>query len=327
MSTPKPCLLLRDTKHRVWGGHALRNMFAVQDDGTEPIGETWELFDRDDGASGLVGGSTLRELMTQHSSELLGSGVSAGYGGRFPLMLKFLDACQALSVQVHPDDEQARPYGDGGKTEAWVVLDTTEEARICSGFRPGVTHDDLVAALRSTAPGTGPSPVEELLYSFRPKAGDCIYVPAGTVHAIGPGVVLFEVQQNSDLTYRLYDWGRDRPMHIEQGLQVARVEDGSRQHAEVARPLADGGSLLLESPFFRLRRYSLQQSAAMATDDRFFVVTVIAGEGALEWREGDDAGALPLRAGDCALVPACVGQVTLSPTSSLDVILTDPGAC
>lgn len=301
-------------------------MFAVQDDADELIGETWELFDRDDGASGVAGNGTLRELMEAHGAEVLGPGVGVGYGGRFPLMLKFLDARQALSVQVHPDDEQARPYGDGGKTEAWVVLDTTEEARICIGFQSGVTHEDLVAALRSTPAGAGPSPVEELLFAFRPKVGDCIYVPAGTVHAIGPGVVLFEVQQNSDLTYRLYDWGRDRPMHIERGLEVARVQDGSRQQAVAAKTLADGGLLLLDSPFFRLRRYSLGQPASIATEDRFFVVTVIAGEGALEWREDGDAGALPLRAGDCALVPACVSGATLSPTDKLDVILTDPGS-
>ena len=216
MSTPKPCLMVRETETRIWGGRSLHGMFGVQGDGDEPIGETWELFDRQDRSSRIQGGGTLRELMEQHDTALLGRGVEPGYDGRFPLLFKFLDAQDALSVQVHPDDEQARPHSDSGKTEAWVVLDATDQARICRGFRPGVTREKFIDAVR--AGGHGRSPIEDQLFSFRPKAGDCIYTPAGTVHSMGPGVVVFEVQQNSNITYRLYDWGRDRRMHIEQGL-------------------------------------------------------------------------------------------------------------
>jgi mannose-6-phosphate isomerase len=318
MPQPKPVLVERSIQTKVWGGQSLRDLFGIDGGNGQPIGETWELFDRPEGSSSFVGGGTLRQLMDQDRRALLGR-AAPGFGGRFPLLFKFLDAQDSLSVQVHPGDELASVHGDGGKTEAWVVLRTAPDARIVRGFRPGVTRARFEAAARG-------QDLEQLLWSFRPEVGDVIHVPAGTVHAVGPGAVIFEVQQNSDITWRIWDWGRGRPLHVEQALAAARIDDGSQQPTVAPRPLRDGGSLLLQTPYFRLRRYALRQKAAMATDGAFLVVTVLGGRGTLGWQSGGQDEPLRLVPGACALVPACTGEVFLSPIGSLDVVVTDPGA-
>lgn len=313
----KPCLVERMVQTKVWGGHTLQEMFGITTPDGEPIGETWELYDRPDGCSRLGDGLTIREVMATRARELLGDGVQPAYGNRFPLLFKFLDAQTSLSVQVHPDDAQAAPYGDGGKTEAWIVLRTAESARIVRGFKPGVTRAQFEAVARTAE-------VEHLLHQFRPEVGDCIHVPAGTVHAIGPGAVIFEVQQNSDITYRLYDWGRNRTVHVEEALRVARIDDGTKEPTVPPRPLRDGGTLLLENPFFRLRRYSLLTPQQLTTGGAFLVVTVIGGRGTVGWHSGGNDLPLRVKAGDCVLVPASVGSVFLSPLGGLDLVVTDP---
>jgi mannose-6-phosphate isomerase len=313
----KPVLVERSIQTKVWGGQALRELFSIESTNGEPIGETWELFDRPESSSALRGGGTVRGLMEADRRGLLGA-ASPGFGGRFPLLFKFLDAQTSLSVQVHPDDALAAPLGDGGKTEAWVVLRTARDARIVRGFRPGVTRARFEAAAHTPE-------LESLLWSFRPEVGDCIHVPAGTVHAVGPGAVIFEVQQNSDITWRLWDWGRARDLHVQQAVAAARVDDGSLQQTVPPRPLPDGGTLLLQTPFFRLRRYALRQKKALATDGAFLVVTALGGHGMLGWHSGGNDEPLRLQPGACALVPACTSEVFLSPIGTLDVVVTDPG--
>lgn len=318
MATLKPFLVERMVQPKIWGGRQLRDLYGIGEDLDEPIGESWELFDRPEGSSPLRGGGTLRELMAADPAGLLGRGVAPGHGDRFPLLLKFLDAEQPLSVQVHPDDRQAVAHGDGGKTEAWIVLRAGAGARIVRGFRPGVTREQFVAAARAAA-------VEDLLHSFAPRVGDCVAVPAGTVHAIKGSLTIFEVQQNSDTTFRLYDWGRGRELHVERAIEVARVEDGSLAPVARPRPLPDGGTLLLETPYFRLRRYALEQRVTLTTGGRFAVATAIRGQGVVGWHSGGDDPPLRLRPGDSVLVPAVVPGVFVSPIGGLELVVTDPG--
>ena len=162
-------------------------------------------------------GTSLRDLVRNRRTALLGPGVAGG--DQFPLLVKFLDAHQVLSVQVHPDDDRGRRLAaDNGKTEAWVILHAEPGSLIYAGLRPGVTRHDLAEAMRTGA-------VEPLLHRFEPRAGDCILIPAGTVHAIGAGVVLAEIQQMSDATFRIHDWGRTggdgkpRPLHPAEALE------------------------------------------------------------------------------------------------------------
>lgn len=314
----KPVLLNRLIQSRVWGGHHLEALFGIHSPDGQPIGETWELVDRPEAGSRLRAGGSLRDLMQMDRRGLLGRDVRPAFGDRFPLLFKFLDAQTELSVQVHPDDKAAEAYGDSGKSEAWLVLQTLENARIVRGFKPSVNRANFELAAHG-------SEIEDLLYSFRPTVGDCIYTPAGTLHAIGPGAVIFEVQQNSDITWRLYDWGRNRTLHVEEAIRGTVVTDGSLDPTVVPKALPDGGTLLLDCPFFRMRRYDLKAKFEAMTDGAFVVVTVLGGQGTLGWHSGGEDLPLRLQAGDCVLVPAAVPSIFLSPIGQLDVVLTDPG--
>ena len=215
-------------EYRLWGGRGLAGLLTEPlPDG--PVGEAWVLSDRPDQASrvasGPLRGHTLAELLARPQDQIMGK--LAGRFERFPLLLKFLDAREMLSLQVHPSDSQTDllPPGETGKTEAWVVLDADPGSRIYAGLKPGTTPADLRAALANRA-------LASVLSSFAPKAGDAVFVPAGTVHTLGDGVVAFEIQQNSDVTFRLYDWdrvdaktGRPRDLQVEQAL--ASIDFGS----------------------------------------------------------------------------------------------------
>jgi mannose-6-phosphate isomerase len=190
--------------------------------GDGPIGEAWVLSDRDDHqsrvANGPLKGRTIGQLLAQFPEQLMGK--LAGRFRRFPLLLKFLDAREMLSVQVHPADTHTDllPAGETGKTEAWVVLEAGPESRIYAGLKPGTTE----AGLRQAITNGG---VADHLACFTPKPGDAVFIPAGTVHSLGGDVVVFEVQQNSDVTFRLYDWdhvdaktGKPRALQVDQAL-------------------------------------------------------------------------------------------------------------
>lgn len=316
----EPFVLERAVLPKVWGGRALERVIGLALPPGEAIGETWELYDRPEGSSRLRGSArTLAQLMRDHGDALVGHGVPRAHGGRFPLLLKFLDARDGLSVQVHPDDAQAEPDKDSGKNECCVVLHAGPTARIVRGLRPGVTPEQFVAGAASSA-------VKDMLWSFQPEVGDTIHIPPGTVHAIGPDVVVFEVQQNSDLTYRLYDWERGRRVHVEKALSVLRAEPTPSERPVVKpRALPDGGTQLIETKDFRVRRYSIRQPLRMETGGRFVTVTVIAGAGNLTWPGERHDGTLHLATGDTVLVPACVARFELDPTEHINVMVCDPG--
>ena len=208
-------------QYRIWGGRRLAERLTAPLPGDGPIGEAWLLSDRDDHlskvADGPLKGSTIRQLMEQSPEQMLGR--LAGRFRRFPVLLKFLDAHEKLSVQVHPEDDQKDyiPAGETGKSEAWVVLEAGPASRIYAGLKAGTTRDDLERALASRS-------VADLLASFAPRVGDAVFLRARTVHSLS-GVVVFEVQENSDVTFRLYDWdrldpksGKPRPLQVEQAM-------------------------------------------------------------------------------------------------------------
>lgn len=319
----KPFLLERKLLPKVWGGRGFERMPGFALPPGEPIGESWELYDRPEGSSRLRGtDTTLAELLRTSPEQLLGRGVARGYGGHFPLLLKFVDAHAALSVQVHPDDEQAKNEHDSGKDEAWLVVHAGPRARVIRGVRSGVDRASLEIAVASDA-------IEDMLHSFTPRAGDVIHLPPGTLHSIGPDVLVFEVQENSDVTYRLYDWGREREVHVQKALSVMRMNAGGVAVAErpvvAPQPIADGGQLLIQTKHFRMRRYDLHRPFTLPTAGRYNALTVLAGRGMLGWRSGGNDLPLQLVAGDTALVPASVESVFLSPIGRLDVVVCDPG--
>ncbi len=196
-------------QYRPWGGRRLADMLSVPLPGDGPIGEAWLLSDRDDHpslvAEGPLKGKTIGQLLKESPEDILGN--LAGHYARFPLLLKFLDVQGALSVQVHPSDahKELIPSGNSGKTESWVVLEKGPEARIYAGLKPDTTPEVLRQAITK---GT----VSDHLASFGPRLGDAVFIRAGTVHSLRD-VVVFEVQENSDVTFRLYDWDPRRPKY------------------------------------------------------------------------------------------------------------------
>jgi mannose-6-phosphate isomerase len=235
---------------RVWGCRDLRPWYNVVAESGEPVGEAWLTGDECVVASGVHTGQTLGALFAENHETLLGK--SAPRSGS-PLLIKVIFAREKLSVQVHPDDRMARKYGDPrGKTECWYVLDAGPGAQVACGLKPGVTLDDVKAGIERNA-------LETSLNLVDVSPGDMIFVDAGTVHSIWPGSILLETQQNCDLTYRMYDYGRGRELHIAKSLEATRL----KTHAGmvVARALADR-TILIDSDYFRVERIPVAGSRA-----------------------------------------------------------------
>jgi mannose-6-phosphate isomerase len=318
-----PLRFRRHFVEKVWGGRALAECpgiaLPIGPDGAEPpIGETWEIVDREDEnsvvADGPFAGRTLRELMLEHADAILGD-VAPAAGGRFPLLVKYIDARDRLSVQVHPDDASAERIGDGaeGKTEAWLILAVEGGAGLYAGLDPDMTPERY-AAIADSAAGV------DALARWDVRPGQCVSVPGGTVHAIGAGVTLLEVQQNSDTTYRLYDWdrvgldGQPRATHVEQGLRAVRFGvEPSPPIEPTLEDVADGvrRAELARSPYFAIDDLHLRAPFALDTDGAFRIYAVLGGSGTLSARDG--ACRLPLNPGDVWLVPAACGPHTLAP--------------
>jgi mannose-6-phosphate isomerase len=309
-------------QYRLWGGRRLANLLTAPLPGDGPIGEAWILSDRDDHpsrvADGPLKGRTIAELMNQFPEQLMGR--LAGRFHRFPLLLKFLDAREMLSVQVHPADADTDllPKGETGKTEAWVVLQAGIESRIYAGLKPGTTADDLRRGLANGG-------VADHLKCFTPKAGDGVFIPAGTVHTLGGGVVVFEVQQNSDVTFRLYDWGhidaktgKPRALQVDQALtciDFAHCEGGL-----VAPVMEETAPVVRERLFdcenFRLWRWRGLLPFTTGAADAPWVLVCIEGAGQIEYGGATYAAGK----GDVLLLPAAVGESTFRPRGAVTVL-------
>ena len=309
-------------QHRLWGGRRLGDLLTapLPDDG--PIGEAWVFSDRDDHpsrvADGPLQGRTIGQLMEQAPEQLLGK--LAGRFRRFPLLLKFLDAREMLSVQVHPPDSDTDllPAGETGKTEAWVVLEAGTESRIYVGLKPGTTTDGLRRAL---AKGT----VADDLVCFTPKSGDAVFIPAGTVHTLGGGVMLFEVQQNSDVTFRLYDWnhvdaktGHPRALQVDQALACI---DFSQRPAGRVTPVVEATTpvnreRLFQCEHFWLWRWRGQSPFTVGAAGVPRVLVCIEGAGRVEHRGATYAAGK----GDVLLLPAAIGECAFQPSGEVSLL-------
>jgi len=313
-------------KTNLWGGRRLPGFLNRTPPHDDPIGEAWVLSDVDGSPShvldGPLAGTTLRELLKADPLRLLGA--ASVPQGKFPVLLKFLDARQELSVQVHPNDEQAAKLGPGqfGKTEAWVVLETNPAtSKLYSGFADGVTAESFRAALRDkTTPAT--------LHSFTPNPGDCVFLEAGTVHAIGTDLLLFEVQQTSDITYRLYDWDRveaktglPRQLHVDEGLACA---DFSRGRCPPVRPAVMVTEGVRREAFVNCRYFTLERKTSrvpfrIGANGQCRAVVCTSGSGEIE----SQGKRYPMNRGDTVLLPAEVGEAVCLPAG--EVVLLECG--
>lgn len=306
----------------LWGGRRLGTLLG------KPIGsegiyaESWEVVDHPDGQSrvtnGPLAGKTLADLAAEHPGEFYGE--QSEPPPRFPLLLKYLDAQKTLSVQVHPNDQQGAKLDprDLGKTEAWLVIAAEPGSKIYAGLRDGVDRDELAAAVEA-------GECDRCLHAIEPTVGDCVFIPAGTVHALGDGLVIAEIQQASNTTFRLFDWnrvdkdGKPRPLHIEQSLDTIDYGRGpvSPQQPE---PLPCGGERLVACDKFVLDRWRLEAGdrAELADTGGFRILTVIEGTATVAC---GGAGTETLALGETLLAPACCSQATL--TSPLGATVLD----
>jgi mannose-6-phosphate isomerase len=300
----------------VWGGRRLATSLAKPLATDEPHGESWEVSDhplhRSVVATGPHAGRSLRELMEQHRTALLGLASHA----TFPWLIKFLDAHDWLSVQVHPDTESVKHLwpGEGSKTEAWFVLHALPGSRIFAGLRPGVDERRLRAALEQGG-------VADCLHSFAPQAGDCIFLPAGTVHAVGGGVLIAEVQQTSDATFRLFDWdrvdaqGQRRTLHIEEGMACIDWGQGPAQPVRASANMAR--QELVHCSFFTLEHLGGTAPHTLGSVGALQALVVLRGRGQLHGPDGTEE----LRPGDVRLLPATMAEVRLEPTAEFGALL------
>jgi mannose-6-phosphate isomerase len=238
---------------RVWGCRDLRPWYDQVAESGEPIGEAWLTGDQCAAATGAHAGQTLGTLFAENPEELLGK--SAPRSGS-PLLIKVIFAREKLSVQVHPDDAMAQKYGEPrGKTECWYALEAEPGAQVACGLKPGVTLDEIKAEIEA---GT----LESSLNVLDMARGEMVYVDAGTVHAIWPGSILLETQQNCDLTYRMYDYGRGRELHIEKSLEATRF--ATRAGKIPPQELADR-TILMDGTSFRVERIAVAGSRSSAS--------------------------------------------------------------
>ncbi len=309
MTTPLyPLLLLPIYKHALWGGRRFESLLGRHLEAGNDYAESWEVCDHGEDQSrvgnGPLAGTELGWLVTHRNRELLGRNQGES---RFPLLLKYLDAQKRLSVQVHPDDPMAARMGlsDPGKTEAWYILHAEPQSTIWAGFQRRVDPEILRRAIQEGA-------LDDYLHRFTPMAGQCLLLRAGTVHALGEGLVVAEIQQNSDTTFRLFDWnrldaaGKARTLHIDQALEVIDYRQGPLSPCEPV-PDRTGAVQLAGCDKFVLKRHEIRDAATVGGEDRCHILTVLAGSIAL-----DAAGeSLLADRGQTLLVPADVGQVTL----------------
>lgn len=293
----------------------------------ERIGESWELSDHFNDVSivrnGPLEGSRLRDIMRESPKELLGESLAARLYKEFPLLIKFIDAAEKLSIQVHPDDEYAAKdgLGESGKNEAWYIVSAEKGAGLVSGLAAGTTKKEFRRLL-------GEGGAEKCLNLASVKAGDVIHMAAGTVHALGAGILLCEVQQSSDATYRIWDWqrpgddGKPRPLHVEKALDVI---DFSRGPVPPAAPEAaveaDGcrRQVLDRCPYFVIERIDCRGKCAPAgAADRFSIFICIAGSGSIV-AQGER---YPYSLGDVTLLPASCGGISVEPLTESTMLRT-----
>ena len=316
---------------RVWGGTRLAG-YGKKIPETGHIGESWEISGHRDGlsrvAAGPLAGKTIPELVKEFGAALVGTAVDLDRP--FPLLVKLIDAANQLSVQVHPSDEYcaARGLADPGKPEAWLILEAEKDSRIWRGLVEGTTRDKFEKLLAA-------GKLADCLHSFEVKAGDCVNLPAGTVHAIGGGIVLAEVQQTSDLTYRAFDWnrlgldGKPRQLHVEEALATIdwATLGGATLGDKVTPEKTDcpGGRCLklVSNDKFEMELRELSAPGEIpASTERFTCVIVLEGSGRLEWPGGADEFAR----GASFLVPAELNEARISPEGACRVLLARPVA-
>jgi mannose-6-phosphate isomerase len=297
-------------QERVWGGSNFERKLGRYLPNGKIIGESWEIVDRPEAQSTTAQGATIRELIAANPEGIMGAGWSADRP--FPILVKWLDCQEKLSLQVHPPADIALGLGGEPKTENWYVVDATADATLMAGLKNDVTREDFEAGLKN-------NDLEPLVHTMHVQAGESIFIPSGRIHAIGGGNLILEIQQNSDTTYRVYDWGRvglngtPRELHIEESLKSTDFNDFEPQ---TLKPSNEAEQILAQSDVFDLRKVQLAAGETLIfTAGAPRILSIVSGQ----LKADDDA---TLEGGDNALLPA-LHALTYTAQSAAEVLITE----
>jgi mannose-6-phosphate isomerase len=301
-------------KEKVWGGNALVSRFNKKANGSDHIGESWELSAIADEQSiisnGFLAGNNIEELIEVYMGDITGDQVYEKFGNEFPLLIKFIEAQEDLSIQVHPNDDLAKKRHKAyGKTEMWYILECKKNSKIYTGFKPGVTKEVYEEALKNNR-------IEDIMKVETPEPGNAFFTPAGRVHAIGGGIVLVEIQQTSDITYRIFDWNRKgtgkekRELHTDLALDAIDFnQNGSNKLSKL--PVINTSLNLVNCEFFNTNLLLFNKAIDKEYHfiDSFVVYICTDGEFQICW----DGNTEKVVKGETVLLPAMIKEVTLKP--------------
>ncbi len=309
---------------RIWGGRQLNSLYKKELPQDKNIGESWEISDRTEGvsvvANGPLQGSNLHELMMQDEKAILGEAHS--WHGKFPLLVKILDAMDVLSLQVHPPKEKALEMGGEPKTEMWYVTQALPQAEIYAGLKKGITRTDFEQKIKA---GT----VAECFHRIKVGEGDVMYLPSGRVHALGAGITLFEIQQNSNTTYRVYDWdrtgldGKPRELHVNESL--AAIDFGDFEPGLVPNIFTDENGfskrVLVDNELFIAEEVCLRHKATISLVTK---ACWIAGGIKGSVQITSEYGEVEIVPGKWTLIPAACGRVGFVANQDSKILLAQP---
>ena len=314
-----PLLFTPAIKDYLWGGRGLEKMGKVLPEGI--VAESWEISGHPDGlgkvANGFLAGQTLPELMVKYGRSLVGSALPESALTSFPLLVKLIDANDRLSVQVHPDDDYAWEHENGslGKTEMWVVLDAKPDAKLVYGLKPGVSRERFAQAVSENN-------IASCLNEISARKGDVFSIPAGLVHAIGSGLMMVEIQQNSNATYRVYDYNRTdasgnrRPLHISKAMDVicfSMMPDAGMAVVPIVNGQGAVQTILVANRYFVVERCEVDGTLCGNADGgRFELMIILEGRAQLQYPGGE----IQVRMGDSLLLPANLGSYCIIGTCS-----------
>lgn len=309
MAEKYPMKLLPAMKSTIWGGTHLKEMFGKEAP-FDTLGETWELTVRPDGMSTIENGTYAGKPLSAYLDDAGNSAIAADYkGDRFPLLIKFLDASDKLSIQVHPDDAYALANeGELGKTEMWYILAADKDAEIIYGLKDGITVEDFAKAVAS-------GHTEEMMNYVKVKPGDVFFIPSGQVHALGKGIVVAEIQQNSNVTYRVYDFNRRqadgsmRQLHTAKAIDVIRLRNNDEiDKLRFSAGDTSDGSLLAHCDCFKVSKYDIIGAKMLYAEDESFVsLLCVDGVGVIV----HNGRGYTLKSGDSYFIPSGTGAFTV----------------
>jgi len=308
-------------KERIWGGEKLKTLFNKNFAPLQHVGESWELSDVEGDISvvsnGFLAGNNLRELIEIYMGDLVGDHIYEEFGNVFPLLIKFLDANDDLSIQVHPDNELAlKRHNSYGKTEIWYVLDAAPDAKLISGFAKKIDKEEYLEHLQNNT-------LDDVMKWHHVSKGDVFYIPAGKVHAIGKGNVILEIQQTSDVTYRIYDYnrtdnnGNPRELHTELAIDAINFEY-SENDKTVYESKENAENEIIRTPFFNINQLKINEKIDRDYYelDSFVILICTVGSAKIRYNDSEET----IIKGETILIPAELNEIKLVPDEMTEII-------